>query len=322
MILAGDIGGTRTRLALFTPEGVCAQEKWFPSQHYASLEEVIRAFLALYPTKIEKACFGVAGPVVEGRCATTNLPWIIEEKELKKLLNTPHCFLLNDLLANAYGIGCLKETDFAVLQKGELLSGNRALIAAGTGLGEAGLYWDGKKHYPFPCEGGHVDFAPRSSQEMELLKFLQERFEHVSYERVISGPGFYHLYQFLIASGRGKERKDVLEEMEKEDPAMVITQRGLQGTCPTCEHVLEWFSSLYGAEAGNLALKFLALGGLYIGGGIAPQILPALQKGKFLQSFLAKGRFSPLLAKIPLKVILNPDAALLGAAFFARSVAL
>ncbi len=319
MILAGDIGGTKTHLAFFSEEKKIVSEDTFASKKYASLAEIVKEFTAKHRISVTKACFGIAGPIINGRCETPNLPWVIETSELQKELNTKSVWLLNDLLANAYGLTCLNEKEFFVLNAGDARAeGNQALVSAGTGLGEAGLYWDGKKHHPFSGEGGHADFAPRDEMEMELMRYLKEQFEHVSYERVLSGPGLYNIYRFLIDLGLEKASDEVTRAQAEGDPPKVIAELGLKKESAACQKALEWFVSIYGAEVGNAALKFLALGGIYIGGGIAPKILDALKSGAFMESFLNKGRFRTVLDKIPVKVILNPNTALLGAARFAE----
>jgi glucokinase len=299
MILAGDIGGTNTRLALFDGGNVVLEKK-FKSGSFKSLEEIVSLFLE--GKKISRACFGVAGPVREGRCQATNLPWMIEAKNLAKTIGIATVSLLNDLEAKAYGLRCMKKEDYFVLHLGKRQEGNQAMIAAGTGLGEAGLYWDGKEHHPFACEGGHVDFAPRNPLEIELLQYLQKKHQHVSYERIVSGPGIYTLYEFFA---KGKKNPSIMT------PQDVTTSKD-----PVALQAVDLFLSLYGAESGNLALKFLSLGGFFIGGGIAPFLKDAM-KGSFLSSFMDKGRFKPLLESIPIYVILNDDASLLGAAYFA-----
>jgi glucokinase len=318
MILAGDIGGTHTRLALFAREGEfsLAGEKTYPSRKYAGLEEIVQEFLQ--GKTVSRACFGVAGPVVEGRCKATNLPWIVDAAKLSKDLGIASVSLLNDLEANAYGLRALKEEDLYLLQSGKKQVGNRALIAAGTGLGEAGLYWDGKEHRPFACEGGHADFAPRNEEEMELLKHLQRQFDHVSCERVVSGPGILSMYRFLVETGREKGSKEVEMEMKRRDPPAVISEFGREKRDRACARVIEWFLSLYGAEAGNLALKIFSIGGLYIGGGIAPHLIELLKTGDFRASFANKGRFKELLESVSIYVIRNDNTALLGAAVFGR----
>lgn len=316
MILAGDIGGTHTRLALFEKRQIVAEKK-FDSKKYQGLQEIIEEFLRETKGKVERACFGVAGPVRNGACKATNLPWIIDSHELSRTLSIPFVRLLNDLEANAYGIRMLKKDELLLLHQGQPnQQGNQALISAGTGLGEAGLYWDGIEHRPFACEGGHTDFAPRDEMECELLIFLKNKFGHVSYERVVSGPGLLLLYQFLIETKREKPAPEVQQAMERTDPAIVVSEWGRMHRDPACSGALDWFISLYGAEAGNLALKFLSLGGLYIGGGIAPILKERIQSGPFLNALFSKGRFQGLLESMSVWMILNNDAALLGAAYF------
>jgi glucokinase len=313
-ILAGDIGGTHTRLALFENHKMLIEQKFF-SKKYKSLEDIVVEFLQDKKQKISKSCFGAAGPVRENRCQATNLPWIIDANQMRLNLRIPSVLLLNDLEAKAYGLRVLNKEELFLLQPGVEQIGNQALIAAGTGLGEAGLYWDGKEHCPFACEGGHTDFAPRDPLEIELFVYLQKKFPHVSYERIVSGPGIAVLYRFLIETGKEKGSPSVEDAMKTQDAPMVISN-GAEKKDPACERAIDWFLSLYGAEAGNLALKMLSLGGLYIGGGIAPHLIHKMKSGDFLSSFLAKGRFKPLLESIPIYVILNDDASLLGCDYF------
>lgn len=321
MILAGDIGGTKTHLALFEQQGENLQasvEETFVSQDYTSLEEVISLFIKSHPQSIDRACFGVAGPVRAGCAETTNLPWVVDIRNLSKQLNRQNVTLINDLEANAHGLFHLAPTDFWVLNPGEEdATGNAALISAGTGLGEAGLFWDGKQYFPFASEGGHADFAPMDALQSELLTHLQGRFNHVSWEHVLSGPGLQNIYFFLRDRGHGQEPQWLAEKMQTGDPSATITQAALEKSSPLCEQTLQIFVTFYGAEAGNLALKLLATGGLFIGGGIAPKILPALKSGDFMQAFVAKGRLQPVLEKIPVRVVLNNRTALIGAAHYA-----
>lgn len=315
MILTGDIGGTHTRLALFE-KGEKIVERKYLSREFAGLEKIVEQFLQTEKRKGSKACFGIAGPVRNGKCKTTNLPWILDEAVLSQALNMP-VRLLNDLVAHAYGLRRLKKEELYSLQAGDpKAQGNQALISAGTGLGEAGLFWDGRKHHPFACEGGHVDFAPRSEEEIALFHYLKKKNEHVSYERVVSGPGLYAIFQFLVETERFPFSPETKSEMEKRDPSKVVSELGGKGKDPTCKEALDRFISAYGAEAGNVALKFMSLGGLYIGGGIAPHILGQLLQGRFLSSFLSKGRFRGLLESIPVWVVLNDDTALTGAAVY------
>lgn len=316
MILAGDIGGTKTELALFEDvktRKIIKQEK-FPSKDYKSLEEIIQKFIFSSSTLPTKACFGIAGPIENNTCHTTNLPWIIDGKKIETLLNISSVFLINDLEANAWGIPCLKENELYVLAEGDKnQKGNKALISAGTGLGEAGLYFDGKNHIPFPSEGGHCNFAPTNEEEVEIWRFLKEKYKHVSYERLLCGAGLFNIYKFFTEVKKEEELPELLEKFSTMDPAQCIYEYGSTEKCPICKKSIEIFISIYGSEAGNMALKFLALGGIYIGGGIAPKMLNELKKGPFLESFTHKGRFNKLLSNIRVQVILNPHTALLGA---------
>ncbi len=275
MILAGDIGGTNTRLAIVEAIGeelrIVAQET-FPSRERTSLEAAIAEFLHLHSCDLTSASFGIAGPVKNGRCEATNLPWVVDSKTLAKRLRLKRVGLINDLEANAYGLAVLQSKDFVILNKGARnASGNMAVISAGTGLGEAGLYWDGERHCPFPSEGGHADFAPRNHLEMELLDYSMSHYRRVSYERLVSGPGLVHVYRFLRDTGKGAEPTWLAEQMRHGDPAPIISQQAVEGKSLLCLQALEIFVSLYGAEAGNLALKLMATGGVYLGGGIAPE---------------------------------------------------
>ena len=318
MILAGDIGGTNTRLALF---GRGAKgwkirfEKTFPSRERPSLESTLEEFLSLHPAMLTGASFGIAGPVRNGRCEATNLPWVVDAASVAKRLRLRRAGLVNDLVANAHGICLLGSRDLVTLNKGARNAcGNRALISAGTGLGEAGLLWAGKAHVPFASEGGHADFAPRNRLEMELLDYLMARHERVSYERILSGPGLANVYRFLRDSGKGQEPPWLAQELAQGDPAPAISRLALEGKSPLCSRALDLFVAIYGAEAGNLALKVMATGGVYLGGGIAPKIVARLKEPEFLNAFKAKGRLGPLLLDIPVRVIMNPKTALLGAA--------
>jgi glucokinase len=322
MILAGDIGGTHTRIAFFPEEGnhfASAIVETFSSRAYGGLTEIVKQFLSTRKLSPAIACFGIAGPVKNGRCEATNLPWIVDTRLLADELNIPTVLLINDLEATAYGVTILEPSDWTVLNVGASdAAGNAAIIAAGTGLGEAGLYWNGQSYHPFATEGGHVDFAPRSPLELELLNFLLTKFSRVSYERVLSGPGLVNIYQFLRETGRGDEPAWLTEELRAHDPAAVIAQAALAERSTLCTQALDLFVSIYGAEAGNLTLKMMATGGVFIGGGIAPKILPKLMTPTFMQAFLTKGRMSPLLEATPVRVILHKQTALLGAARCAR----
>lgn len=320
MILAGDIGGTKVNLAFFgeslrlLPENLAS----FPSRDYSSLEEIAQKFLSERKLKADYACFGIAGPVKKGRVALTNLPWIITDKDIKETLGLKHVWLINDLEANAHGIHGLSPNDFVTLNKGEDGAiGNAAIISAGTGLGEAGLFWDGNRHLPIASEGGHSDFAPRTDLDLELLVYLRKRFGQVDWESVLSGPGQFHIYEFLRDTRRGNEPAWLAAELRSEEPPKVVTRAALENKSELCSQALGMFVDFYGAEAANLALKVLATGGVYIGGGIAPKIISKLSDGKFMKAFIGVGRMKNLLAAIPVRVIMNDKTALIGAARFA-----
>lgn len=322
IILVGDIGGTKTRLGLYRVADESYElihGKIFPSKKYKSLKMILREFPGEGKT-IDYACFGVAGPIIKGRAKLTNLPWVIDIKTVQKEFRLKKVMLINDLVANAIGISMLKKDDFSTLNVGKKREGNAALISAGTGLGEAILFWDGKEHLPSPSEGGHVEFGPRNESEIELLQYLSKGFNHVSYERVVSGEGLFHIYQYLRDSKRsGSEPMWLIKKMKQRDPAVVISQVARDQKNRLCMAALDMFSSIYGAEAGNLALKTMAIGGVYIGGGIAPKIIWKLKEGTFMEAFRDKGRFSKLMEDIPVKVIINDKTALLGAVSYALS---
>jgi glucokinase len=317
LILAGDVGGTNTRLGLFEVNRDrlrLLSEKNYLSKNYKGLENILVDFLR-GRKGIAAACFGVAGPVTQEVVIATNLPWWIEIQSLRKVLPLKNVEVINDLVANAYGISVLKKRDFEILNVGKAKKGNQALISAGTGLGEAILFWDGKQHVPSPSEGGHIEFGPRNHLELELFHYLSDRFEHVSYERVLSGEGLFHIYQFLKESKRvGIEPPWLLEKMREEDPAKVISETARLKKNKLCWRALDLFTSIYGAAAGNLALQVMAIGGVYIGGGIAPKIIWKLKDGTFVKAFKDKGRLSHIVAHIPVKVIMNDRTALIGAA--------
>jgi len=318
MILAGDIGGTNTRLAIVdaAPGGMrILFEKTFPSRERTSLEAVLAEFLSLHPAAFARASFGIAGPVRNGRCEATNLPWVVDAKSVAKRLRLKRVGLINDLVANAYGIAMLRGKDFVTLNRGARnAQGNQALISAGTGLGQAGMLRGEGAHHPFASEGGHADFAPRNHLEMELLDYLLKRHRRVSYERLVSGPGLVNAYHFLRDTGKEKEPPWLAEQLLQGDPAAVVSQNALNGKSPLCIQALDLFVSVYGAEAGNFALAIMATGGVYLGGGIAPKIVSKLKEPGFMNAFTSKGRLSPLLMDIPVRVIMNPKTALLGAA--------
>jgi glucokinase len=317
MILAGDVGGTKVLLAYYENDK-CLVEKKYRSKEFPEFSLLLSRFLE--ETKIpsvKAACFGVAGPVKENVCHATNLPWSLDGKVLGKVLKTDNAFLINDVEANAWGIACLTSKELCTLNHGLVIKGNQALISAGTGLGEAGLVWDGEKHHPFACEGGHVDFGPRNALEIELLSYLKRQYKHISYERIVSGHGIYSLYRFLVDTQKEKADPDV-EAAKEEEPQKEITKKAMQEQHGVCFQTISLFASIYGAEAGNLALKFLSIGGLFLGGGIVPNILSYFQHPNFLEAFTEKGRFAPLLRSIPVKIVLNDHTALLGAKRYAQ----
>ncbi len=352
MILAGDIGGTKTNLALYewnTERVEPVREESFHSADYASLEEILAEFLSpptpptpideleageeeqvdeedapkpSEPLRIDAACFGVAGPVIENRSHTTNLPWVIDGHSIAKQFDIPYVRLLNDLEATAHGILLLRPDEVEVLNAGTPPARRQALalIAAGTGLGEAILFWDGIRYRPMPSEGGHADFAPNTDNEIELLRHVRGSYLHVSYERLLSGPGLLAIYEYLRDSKKN-EPTWLAEKIKVEDPAAVIAEAGLKGQAEIAKQALDLFTSIYGAEAGNLALKALALDGVYVAGGIAPKLLPKLKDGTFMKGFTNKGRYKRFMSAIPVKVVKNDKTGLFGAASVAARLA-
>lgn len=317
MILVADIGGTHARLGLVEgreDEPVIVQSATFPSREFFRFEDILEQFFASRSQRVSGACLAVAGPVRGDQVRTTNLSWNIDSASIQSQLKCDWVRLINDLEAVAWAIPSLGPHSLAVLNAGEPQPGNQAVISAGTGLGEAFLFWDGTAHHPSPSEGSHADFAGRSDLEMELGKYLRLRFGHVSYERVVSGEGLQNIYQFLRERGRRAEPAWLLVEMASKDPAAVISEAALNGKSQTAILALDLFVSIYGAEAGNLALKTMAVGGVFLAGGIAPAILPRLQQGPFLAAFADKGRFTEMMRRIPVRVILDPLAGLRGAA--------
>jgi glucokinase len=320
MILAGDIGGTKTNVALFDPQdgriNAPQQVQSFPSARYQSLNAIIEEYIAQHKAKIERACFGIAGPVVAGRVEATNLPWIAEEKSLSQTLGGAPVKLINDLEANAYGIETLTAAQIYTLNEGDPAArGHRALIAAGTGLGMAGIYFDGEHYHPIPSEGGHIDFAPRNLMEEELLRYLAKKFNgHVSYERALSGMGIYNIYQFLRDEGYAEEPAWLAQEIANGDKSAAVSRAAAAGNAEIAVKTMQMFVEIYGAMAGNLGLIMKATGGVYLGGGIAPKILEKLKDGTFMRTFKDKGRMSSLVAAMPVRVILEDKTALNGAA--------
>jgi glucokinase len=318
MILAGDIGGTNARLAYFQPQNGRFQlvsERVFPSREHQGLGEIVTQFLNESGTRPEAACFGIAGPVRNGRVETSNLPWVIEQAVLANQIHLAATLLINDLEASAWGIGALGMEDLVTLNPGAgSVAGNQAVVAPGTGLGEAGLFWDGSRHHVFACEGGHTDFAPRGELQIELLRFLAKQFGHVSYERILSGPGLVKIYEFLCVSGYGKASAELGTAMQSGDRAAAISRAALSGSDSLASKALDLWIAVYGAEASNLALKIMSTGGLFLTGGISPKILPRLESSLFMEAFLDKGRMRPLVEAMPVHVVTNEKAGLLGAA--------
>lgn len=317
-ILAGDVGGTKTNLAVFecvTPgDRRVVREASFPSREFASLESVTAAFLAA-GERVDAAAFGIAGPVIDGAVATTNLPWRITPSVLSLALGGARVRLLNDLETTALGAIALPQDRYRTLQAGVARSGNVAVIAAGTGLGQAFLYWDGQRHLPAATEGGHADFAPTTGDDVRLLQFAQSLYGHVSWERLVSGPGLHLLFRFLTERGGRVIDPAVRDQLAGGvDPSAAIGAAGLDASCDTCREAVDWFVRLYGTQAGNLALSVMALGGVLIGGGIVGKLLPRIEVGGFMTAFTAKGRYQGLLEGIPVRAVLEPKASLLGAA--------
>jgi glucokinase len=322
MILAGDVGGTKVHLALYdfiNGKLEYSRDERFPAKDYSGLEEIVKEFLGAF--KVTAACFGVPGPVRDGRLRLTNLPWTLDSRELAVSLGINHVFLINDLEANGYGVAELSADQIYTLSEGDASQiGNRALLAAGTGLGEALLIWNGHSHTPYPSEGGHADYAPRNEDEIDLLRFLKQKYNgRISQERVVSGQGLTNIYEFLREVRGIDEPVWLAERLAAEDPNAVITELALKAKSEICEKAMDMFVSAYGAEAGNLALKLLSVGGVYVGGGIAPRILEKLKDGRFMKAFSDKGRMSQLLINMPVRIILESRAALLGAAAYAEA---
>ncbi|BBL71601.1 glucokinase [Methylogaea oryzae] len=321
-VLAGDVGGTKTLLALYRCENGALgllREARYASGDYSGLPEIAASFLG--GERPHSACFGVAGPVADGRCRITNLPWSLEEGQLSHALGGVPVKLLNDLEAVALGLLRVPATAFHDLNSGRAQAGNIAVIAAGTGLGEAVLHWDGAAYAAIAGEGGHCDFAPMDAQQDRLLAFLRERFAgHVSYERILSGHGLRAVYEFFLGEGLAGPGPGLLEALQDGDPAAAIAQYGLEGRDEACRQALTLFARVYGQEAGNLALKCLARGGVLLAGGIAPKLLPILKDGPFMAGFCDKGRFAALLRDMPVRVCRDAQAPLLGAAATAQAL--
>ncbi|HEX9919034.1 MAG TPA: glucokinase [Pyrinomonadaceae bacterium] len=318
MILAGDIGGTKTNVALFEQAelGKPLAQRSFPSGKHDSLESIISEFIAEHKPQLTHACFGIAGPVKDGEVRTPNLKWVVNGQALGRTLNLERVGLINDLEATAYGIEVLGAAQLHTLNEGkEERGGHRALIAAGTGLGMAGLFYDGGHYRPIASEGGHIDYAPRTAIEHELLNYMHGKIGgRVSYERVLSGPGLFNVYGFLRDHRYGDEPDWLAEQITAGDGSAAVSQAGLAGTSDLAAKALNLFTEIYGAMAGNLALLLKATGGVYVGGGIAPKLIEKLKDGTFMRAFTDKGRMSALISNIPVRVILDDKTALYGAA--------
>jgi glucokinase len=319
MILAGEIGATRIRLAAFETEGNRLQsvvEKIYMSQQHDGLSGVLADFIKTEGIPVHSACLGVAGPVRAGRSKISNLSWVIDARDVAKQLRLNSVGLLNDLEAYAYGIDGLESKDFIPLSEGsEEAEGNRAVISAKTGLGMAGLYWDGFRHHPFACEGGHTDFAPRNDLQMELLAYLQKKYGRISCERILSGPGIKNIYDFLRDAHKAEEPEWLRAEMSAApDPPALISKTALEGKAAICDQALSIFVSVFGAETGNCALHYMSTGGIFIGGSIAAKIVPKMKDPLFMESFLDKGRMETILKDMPVKIVVNDDCGMIGAA--------
>lgn len=317
-ILAGDIGGTKTNLGIFARGArrpVLKVLKTYPSGRYPDMESILAAFLKEHPADLQGACFGIAGPVHHGRCRVTNLPWEVSEGRLKKRFGLRHVQLINDLTATAFSIPCLSKRDLHMINGGKAQRhGNLALIAPGTGLGESIVVREKGLYIPVPSEGGHVDFAPKDEKGVGLWRHLKIKYGHVSLERILTGQGLADIHSFLVGSGAYREIGRIVKRMKDADPAAVISEEAINGRARSCRAALDMFVSILGGAAGDLALTGMTTGGVYVAGGIPPRILPKLKERAFFSSFTAKGRFKGLLEKMPVYVVLNDKAALLGAA--------
>ena len=318
IVLAGDIGGTQTRIALFEVDGIHLTpliEKVYSSNAFPAFDLIIKDFISIEKFQAGSICFGIAGPVRDGLCETTNLPWSIDSKKIEQTIGIEHTTLINDLEANAWGIQTLSADDFCQINPGSKSArGNACIISAGTGLGEAGMFWDGNRHHPYASEGGHCGFSATTEQQFRLLQFLQQRYKHVSWERVVSGLGIVNIFEFLI-NDTGQDLPDwFLHQKQHGDPAAAISQMSVDNRCPLSAATIDLFVHCFAIEAGNLALKTLAMGGVYIGGGIAPKLLEHLKKPAFFEAFRKKGRMTELLTAMPINVILNDQTALYGSA--------
>jgi len=319
-ILAGDIGATKSNLALYEaaggrldPEPV--RETRFASGDFPGLEAMLAGFLGADARSVSAAVFGIAGPLFDGRVTGINFPWVVDVEAIRRALACDRVRLMNDLETTAYGTLFLRPSDLLTLQEGETRHGNRAVIAAGTGLGQGILFWDGTRYHPSATEGGHADFAPRNAMECRLLEFLLEGSGHVPYESTLSGPGLHNIFRFLTERVGRSVPPDIARRLAEEDPNAVIGEAGASGACSTCEEAVDFFLGLYGAQAGNLALTVMATGGVFVGGGIVVKMLEKMRSGRFLEAFLAKGRYRDIfMRRIPVHVVLEPRTAMIGAA--------
>ncbi len=331
IVLAGDIGGTKTNIGLFEVRNKRVNsiiEQSYPSSAYLSLADIIEQFLAALEKPLQQqvtqACFGVAGPVENNCCQVTNLPWFVDAQQIEQQFSWQNVKLLNDLEANAWGLAALSDGDFICLNPGQKYLANASIIAAGTGLGQAGLFWDGKRHIPFASEGGHSDFSPATEHEYSLHQYLQEKYQgHVSWERIVSGMGLVNLYQFLCQDRQQQSPSWLQKQMIEADAAAAISKAALATDSTRhddlCLQALDWFVHFYALEAANQALKIMSRGGVFLGGGIAPKIIKHLQTGSFMKSFVNKGRMQNLLQSMPVNVIMNDKTALYGPAIYAES---
>jgi glucokinase len=325
LILSGDIGGTNTRLALINADQgriELLRETIFSSNEFSGLLEIARLFIADHQISVDRACFGIAGPIHGRTCETTNLPWRVDADELQTALDISQVDLLNDLEAIAWGLPAMTSDQLYTLHSGTGDGiGNRLVIAAGTGLGQAGLFWDGADHHPFASEGGHADFAPGNEIEFQLLRYLQQRYDHVSWERIVSGQGLSNIYNFLLQHNDQQTPDWLAQQFQTGDKSAAISRAAMDSQDAICQEALAMFIRLYAAEAGNHALKMMAKGGVYLAGGIPPKIIEWLKRPQFMQTFLAKGRMSELMASMPVRVILDDRCGLYGPALYQAHLA-
>ncbi len=318
-VLAADVGGTKSNLSLYKIDDGALQplkQKSYITKEHASFQEIVKKFKNEDFPEIDSVCLGVAGPVNKGVVKGTNFPWIIDEKEIRKELGIMNVAIINDMEANAFGLGALEDSDFEEIRKGSEVPGNAIIISPGTGLGEAGLFWDGRAYHPFATEGGHTEFSPRNKFDADLWHFLNEKYGLVSWERIISGSGIYDIYQFLINSRGIKEPTWFKERISQEDPAALISAAAMEGNYPVCKETIDLFVRYLATEANQFALKTKATGGIFIGGGIVPKIIKTIDKEIFNQNFIKSDRMEELLDLMPVKAILNGKTATYGAALY------